>query len=104
MKTRRKSHRKGFKLKLKKNTVYTLFALGALLVSGLLFLSFFNSGGSAEAINQQLVEKFGGMSFLFPFVPFFFAFLFFYLELILFLDNVEEHLKIEQSLAQVILQ
>lgn len=88
MKTKRRAHRKGFKLKLKKNTVYTLFALGSLLVSGLLFLSFFNSGGSAASINQQLSEKFGGIAFLFPFVPFFFAFLLFRLKMYISRANV----------------
>lgn len=75
MKSRRGSYRKrGFKLKLKKNTVYTLFSVGLFLASGLLFLSFLRNGSSAEQINDMLKARFGGLSALFPFVLFFFAF------------------------------
>ena len=81
MKSKRGSYKKrGGKLKLKKNTVYTLFAIGFFLLTGLLLMSFLRNDDSSEKINQILKEKFGGVSFLFPFVPFFFAFLFLHLK------------------------
>lgn len=77
MRSRRGSYRKkSFRLKLKKNTVYTLFAVGLLLAFGLLFLSFLQNGPSAVRLHDMLSAKFGGLAFLFPFVLFFFAFLF----------------------------
>ncbi|HVZ58664.1 MAG TPA: DNA translocase FtsK, partial [Patescibacteria group bacterium] len=75
MKSRRGSYRKKGKFKLKKNTVYTLFAIGLFLATGLTLLSFLQSGPSAERASGILSEKFGGLSILFPFVLFFFAFL-----------------------------
>ena len=75
MKSRRGHYRKKGKLKLKKNTVYTLFAVGLFLATGLVFLSFMGNGPSSDRINEVLSTKFGGLSILFPFVLFFFAFL-----------------------------
>ena len=81
MKSKRGSYKKrGGKLKLKKNTVYTLFAIGFFLLTGLLFMSYLRNGESSEKINQMLTDKFGGAAFLFPFVTFFFAFLFLHLK------------------------
>jgi S-DNA-T family DNA segregation ATPase FtsK/SpoIIIE len=81
MKSKRGSYKKrGGKLKLKTNTVYTLFAIGFFLLTGLLFMSYLRNGDSSEKINQMLRDKFGGAAFLFPFVPFFFAFLFLHLK------------------------
>jgi len=75
MKSKRGSYRKkGFKLKLKKNTVYTLFSIGLFLLSGLLFISFLRNGPSAMQLNDILNSRFGGFGFFFPFVLFFFAF------------------------------
>lgn len=75
MKSRRGHYRKKGKLKLKKNTVYTLFAVGLFLATGLVFLSFMGNGSSSDRINEVLSAKFGGLSILFPFLLFFFAFL-----------------------------
>lgn len=85
MRTRRRSsyRRKSFKLKLKKNTVYNLFAVGLFLASGLLFLSFTRNGTSAILINNILQEKFGGIAIFVPFVPFFFAFFLLHLKIFL---------------------
>ncbi len=81
MKSKRGSYKKrGGKLKLKTNTVYTLFAIGFFLLTGLLFMSYLQNGESSQKINQMLRDKFGGAAFLFPFVPFFFAFLFLHLK------------------------
>lgn len=80
-KSKRGSYKKrGGKLKLKKNTVYTLFSIGFFLLTGLLFMSYLNNGESSEKLNQLLKDKFGGAAFLFPFVTFFFAFLFLHLK------------------------
>lgn len=68
--------RKKFKVKLKTETIYTLFALG-FLVAGLLgFLSFTKSGEVFIAINDLLVRYFGGLRFIFPFIFIFFGLLF----------------------------
>jgi len=81
MKSKRGSYKKrGGKLKLKTNTVYTLFAIGFFLLTALLFMSYLRNGESSEKINLLLRDKFGGAAFLFPFVPFFFAFLFLHLK------------------------
>lgn len=85
MRIRRRSsyRRKSFKLKLKKNTVYNLFAVGLFLASGLLFLSFTRNGTSAILINNILQEKFGRIAIFVPFVPFFFAFFLLHLKIFL---------------------
>jgi len=90
MRTRRRSsyRRKSFKLKLKKNTVYNLFAVGLFLASGLLFLSFTRNGASAVLINNLLQEKFGGIAIFVPFVPFFFAFFLLHLKIFLSRSHV----------------
>jgi len=81
MKSRRKSYKKrSGKLKLKKNTIYTLFAVGLFLFSGLIVLSYLRNGASFERINDIINTKFGGAAFLFPLVPFFFAFLLLHLK------------------------
>lgn len=71
---RRPTRRRAGRVKLKKNTIYTLFSVGLFLAFGLLLLSFTKNGDSAVAINEMLNEKFGGTAFLVPFVLFFFAF------------------------------
>lgn len=71
---RRTVRRKRGAMKLKKNTVYNLFAVGLFVVSALLFLSFTKNGASAIAINDLLVSRFGAMAFFTPFVALFFAF------------------------------
>jgi S-DNA-T family DNA segregation ATPase FtsK/SpoIIIE len=80
---KRSSRRKSFKVKLKKNTIYTLFSLGLIALSGLFFLSFLRNGDSVARINDILLEKFAGASFLFPLVPFFFAMLLLHLKIYL---------------------
>ncbi len=64
---RRKHYRKHkFKLKLKKNTVYSIFAFGLILGGLLLLLSFTKSGASFIAVNDLLNKYFGLFSILFP--------------------------------------
>ncbi len=80
-KSKRGSYKKrGGKLKLKATTVYTLFSIGLLLVTGLLYSSYLRNGSSAERLNDIMVSKFGSAAFLFPLVPFFFAFLMLHLK------------------------
>lgn len=70
---RKLARRKKVKFKLKKGTIYTIFAIGLFIFSGLMVVSFFNSGNSAVKINTKLQEQFGGWAWLFPLVPFFFS-------------------------------
>lgn len=77
-----------FKLKLKKKTVYTIFALGQIAGGALLFLSFVGSGSSFEYINVAIRQYFGPMSFFLPFVLILFGFLFFKLKFVLSRPNV----------------
>lgn len=75
MKSKRRNHRrKSGRVKLKKNTIYTLFSVGLFLATGILALSFTKSGESAVTLNDALSTQFGGVSFLIPLVLFFFAF------------------------------
>jgi S-DNA-T family DNA segregation ATPase FtsK/SpoIIIE len=57
-----------FKLKLKKKTVHTLFAIASFLISAICFLSFINTGGGLRFLNLLLVDMFASLAFLFPFV------------------------------------
>lgn len=68
-------HRRVFKLKLKKNTVYTLFGVATLLISALLFLSFTRQN-QFLVLNSFLKNKFGAAFYLLPFLLLFFGFLF----------------------------
>ena len=88
MARRRSGRRKAFKVKLKKNTIYSIFGIGSLLAAGLFFLSFTRNGESAIAINDVLTEKFGATAFLFPFVPVFFGLMFLHLKMFLSRPNV----------------
>jgi len=85
----RKHYRKRrIKLKLRKNTVYSIFAF-FLIVAGLLFLlSFGGSGDSFVTINNYLQQYFGIFSILFPFVLIFFGLLFLRLKVFISRPNV----------------
>jgi S-DNA-T family DNA segregation ATPase FtsK/SpoIIIE len=85
--SRRKHYRKNrIKFKLKKGTVYSIFAFGFIVVGLILLLSFTKNGNSFVFINDLLDRYFGKVSFLFPFVLIFFGFLF--LKLRLFLSGI----------------
>lgn len=77
--------RKKLKLKLRKETIYTLFALGFLVAGLLCFLSFTKSGDVFITLNDLLIHYFGSMQYLFPFVFIFFGF--FFLRLKMFLSR-----------------
>src|SRR5579872_264676 len=68
--------RKKLKMKLRKETIYTIFALGFLVAGLLCFLSFTKSGDVFISVNDTLIKYFGSMRFLFPFVFLFFGMFF----------------------------
>lgn len=80
--------RKMFRLKLKKETIYTIFSFGLILGGILLLLSFSKSAATFLTINNALDGYFGWASFLFPFVLIFFGFLFLRLKLFLSRPNI----------------
>lgn len=65
------------KVKLRKETIYTLFALSIFVAGVLQFLSFSKQGDALIALSQFLDRNFGQMEYFFPLVFIFFAFLFF---------------------------
>lgn len=74
---RRSSYRRrGFKLKLRSKTIYSLFSFGLLVSGALLFLSFSKNGSSFILIHGQLEKYFGWTGILFPVVLILFGFLF----------------------------
>lgn len=77
-----------FKLKLRKKTIYTIFAFGQIAAGLLLFLSFFGSGTSFDFINTFIRQYFGPFSFFLPIVLILFGFLFFRLKFALSRPNV----------------
>lgn len=88
MARRRYYHRKAFKIKLRKETIYTIFALGLLAVGGLLLLSFLKSSGSFAKINIILQNYFGFAGILAPMALIFFGFFFLRLRIFLSRPNV----------------
>ncbi len=88
MARRKYHHRRNFKVKLRKETIYTIFALGFLAVGGLLLLSFLKSGTSFEKINNLLQVYFGWVSIFTPIVFILFGFFFLRLKMALSRPNV----------------
>ena len=80
--------RKKFKLKLKSNTIYTIFGFGSIGFGVLLFLSFLGNGPSMVMLNNFIREYFGAFSFFLAFVFILFGFLFFRTKLTLSKPNV----------------
>src|SRR6185437_6555327 len=87
-KRRSARRKKPLKLKLKKNTVYTIFSLGFFLVGILILLSIIHQSDSTMIINSWTHDKFGSLAILFPFALFFFGFLFMRLKMYLSQINV----------------
>ncbi|MFH1832700.1 MAG: DNA translocase FtsK [Candidatus Levyibacteriota bacterium] len=85
---RRHYRRRGFKLKLRKETIYTIFSLGLISAGALLLLSFSKSGDNLILISDLLERKFGGMAFLFPLVLILLGFLFLKLKLFISRPNI----------------
>lgn len=65
-----------FRLKLKRNTIYTLFTIGFFISAALCFLSFTKKGAAALDLNMLLTQYFGVLAFFFPLVFVFAGFLF----------------------------
>jgi S-DNA-T family DNA segregation ATPase FtsK/SpoIIIE len=87
-KRRRHYSRQKFKIKLKKNTVYSIFAF-LVILSGLLFaLSFTRSSPSFTSINEYLTMYFGAIALLFPILLILLGFFFLKLKFVLSKPNV----------------
>lgn len=87
-KKKRHYRKRKFRVKLKKETVYTIFSVGLLLFGAFLMLSYTRSGQSLVLLNEALNKQFGWTAFLLPFVPIFFSFLFFRMKIFLSQPNV----------------
>jgi len=86
---RRKHYKKHkFKLKLKKDTIYTIFAFGLILGGLLLLLSFTKSGESFTVVNGFLNRYFGLFSLLFPIALILLGFFFLKLKMFISRPNV----------------
>lgn len=88
MAKRRHYRKQKFKIKLKKNTVYSIFAFGVILSGLLSGLSFARSGGSFIAVNDYLNRYFGLMAILFPLFLILLGFFFLRLRIFLSKPNV----------------
>ncbi len=81
MARRGRGRRRKIKFKLKKETVYTLFAFGSLALAALLGLSLYKSTGAFLTVHDMMSERFGWANILVPFLFFFLGFLFLRLKL-----------------------
>ncbi|MDO8686676.1 MAG: DNA translocase FtsK [Candidatus Berkelbacteria bacterium] len=73
---RKRNYRKrGFKLKLRKETIYTIFSFGLISSGVLLLISFTKSGESFIVLNGVLDKYFGWTSIFFPVILILFGFL-----------------------------
>lgn len=88
MAKRRHYRKQKFKIKLKKNTVYSIFAF-LIILSGLLFgLSFTRNGPSFAALNDYLIRYFGMVAFIFPLLLIVLGFFFLRLKIFISKPNV----------------
>jgi S-DNA-T family DNA segregation ATPase FtsK/SpoIIIE len=71
---------KPFKLKLKKKTIYTLFAIGFFLAAAILLFSFSKRGSSALILDLLLRNNFGSLAFMLPIALILAGFLFLHLK------------------------
>src|SRR3989344_8341323 len=84
----RYGRRAKFRIKLRKKTIYTIFAFGQIVAGLLLLLSFTGSGSTFIYINTIIRQYFGPFSFFLGFVLIFFGFLFFKTKFTLSRPNV----------------
>src|SRR6266478_3052163 len=84
----RRYRRQKFKLKLRKNTIYSIFSFGLILTGLLFLLSFSWSGENFIKINDYLNRYLGFISILFPVALILFGFLFLKLRIFLSRPNV----------------
>lgn len=87
-KGRRHYHKSKFKIKLKKNTVYSIFAFGIILTGVLLGFSFAKTGPSLILINGYISNYFGNLAVLLPIVLIVFGFFFLRLKMYISSPNV----------------
>ncbi len=73
---RRHYRKRKFKLKLKNETIYSIFSFGLILGGVILALSFSRGAGSLTSVNDIMQSYFGAASYLFPLVLILFGFLF----------------------------
>ncbi|MBI3984414.1 MAG: DNA translocase FtsK [Candidatus Levybacteria bacterium] len=88
MAKRRHYQKQKFKIKLKKNTVYSIFAFGVILSGILLGSSFAKTGPALTTINDYIKAYFGFLSFLVPILLIILGFFFLRLKLFLSRPNV----------------
>lgn len=88
MAKRRHYRKQKFKIKLKKNTVYSIFAFLIILAGVMFGLSFTRSGPSFASLNDYLVGYFSGLSLLFPIFLILLGFFFLRLKIFLSKPNV----------------
>lgn len=81
--SKRRSRRRPFKLKLKSQTIYTIFSLGLIASGMLLFLSFTKSGSTFIMLNSSLESAFGWLAVLMPLCLILFGFMFLKMKFIL---------------------
>lgn len=84
----RKYRRTKFKLKLKKNTVYSIFAFFLILAGSISLLSFTQNGENLILINSLLKEQFGFFAMLAPFALILLGILFLRLKIFLSAPHV----------------
>jgi len=75
--------RRKLKLKLRKETIYSIFALGCIAGGALQLLSFTQSGGALIAIYNILTQSLGSLAFIAPFATVLLGFLFLRLKIVL---------------------
>ncbi|MBI2074631.1 MAG: DNA translocase FtsK [Candidatus Levybacteria bacterium] len=85
---RRRYRKRGFKFKLRNETVYSIFSFGLILGGIFLFLSFVKKAGIFADINNFLEQNFGWAGFLFPFILIFLGFLFLKLKIFISKLNI----------------
>lgn len=73
---KRHYRRRGMKIKLRKETIYSIFGLGFILAGFLELMSFTKSGQAFITLQDLLANYFGMLSVLLPFVFIFFGFFF----------------------------
>jgi S-DNA-T family DNA segregation ATPase FtsK/SpoIIIE len=87
MAKRRHYRKQKFKIKLKKNTVYSIFAF-LIVLAGILLLLSFTRNGSFSSLNDYLLNYFGVLAILFPILLIIFGFFFLKLKFFLSKPNV----------------
>jgi len=83
-----RKRRPGLKLKLKKNTVYSLFSFGLILAGLICYLSFTRNGSSFIILNDTLISYFGFSAYLFPLSLILLGFFFLRLKMFISKPNV----------------